>query len=117
MAGKNKYNSATAPSSRPSHVPATVSVGGTTYQTRYHMLPTGGYGYMRYNHLTGSYYVMSPLDYIITDMAMMNSGYGHWNANGSPYRYRNPLLGLWIFLGVVGIFLIILAIAKMSSRS
>lgn len=109
LAKKNKYTSSTPPSTRPSHIPPTVVHGGITYQTRYSVLPGGGYGYMRYNPLTGMYYVMDPIDYLIMESAMMNAGYGHWDARGRPVTYGPGagLVVLYIFLGCIVVVILI----------
>ena len=97
----NKYTSATAPTQRPSHIPQTVLIGGSSLHTSYAMFPGGGYGYGYIDPMTATFIALQPRYYHVDPYQMRAAGYGNWDASGRPIVYRTTPVGLYIFLGIV----------------
>ncbi len=72
---KNTYTSSKAPSTRPSHVPNSVTRNGRSYDVDYHPMPGGGYGYGYRDPTSGLIISLLAADMIMDAAYMRNHGY------------------------------------------
>lgn len=117
LISKNKYTSATPPSTRPTYVPSSVTVSGRPTTVIYHSVPGGGYGYGYMDPLTHAFVTLAVADMIMDAHEMRNAGYGNWDANGraivaAPPVYQQPVVPQEshvgaIILGVIAVIIII----------
>lgn len=96
----NKYTSATAPTTRPTHIPQNVMVGGTRYNSVYGGYPGGGYGYGYYDPM-GLFIAMTASQMMVDAHQMRMAGYGRWDASGQPIVYRPAPVGWYVFIGIL----------------
>lgn len=111
LASRNSYTSATAPTTRPRHIPATTSVGGRNVNVSYNVLPGGGYGYGYISPTTGLFVALAANQMYVNNAMLASAGYGSYNANGQPQTvvYRDGpgagfiILMIILVFGVIGI--------------
>jgi len=114
MVSSNNYKTSTPPKIRPAHIPQTVVIGGSSLSVGYY--PIGGYyGYGYMDPITRMYVACAAAHMIADANAMQSAGYGHWNDDGTPVRYGNSFMGLFIFLGICGVVAIVVIVIKVFS--
>ena len=110
LESQNKYTSSTPPSTRPTYIPNTFLVGGTSYSPIYGM--HGGSYMYGYHDAFGMFHPIPRTAYIVDDYDMMSRGYGAWGANGQPIHTAptnkfDVIILLIIFGSIVGVIVII----------
>lgn len=106
------------PETRPSHIPESTKVGGTTYNVTYNQ-QHGGYGYMG---PSGSWMMYNAMgDALMLSMLMRQNNY-HYDtvpiSQGQPVVVvRRGLSGLMIFFGVVGSLIVVVVVVVVIGRS
>lgn len=115
----NKYTSATAPKTRPKHIPQTTTVGGKTVNVTYNSFGGGGYGYGYMDPTTGVFMALAANQMMVNSAMMSQAGYGQWNANGTPYvapvvvqRTYDPMGWIWGLIGFVIVIALIAVVVK-----
>lgn len=95
----SKYK--TKPATRPSHIPQTTTVGGTSYNVTYNQ-GMGGYGYMGPSGAWIAYNAMA--DAAMMSMLMRQQGYYAPGMNTGAVVVHNPSgLGfVWLLISIIG---------------
>jgi len=108
LVNKNKYNSPTAPSKRPEHIPQNVTINNQVTKVSYGGFAGGGYGYGYYHN---GIFMALAMDHMLMDATRMRmAGYGHWDAHGHPIYYQSSagivagvVIGIIIVIIIVGV--------------
>lgn len=85
LTSRNTYTSATAPTTRPAHIPQTVTTPGgrTNVNVTYNRLPNGSYGY-GYTNSDGLFVALAANQMMVNAAMLSSAGYGHYNVDGTP---------------------------------